>query len=252
MEVVNPFENESEAERYERYRPKYHHIPFEHIRKIVGREFESSLDVACGTGHSTAALSKISKKTVGCDLSQAMLSVARRHNAIDFVQANAEALPFNESEFDFINISMGYHWLNQDKFLHEVARILKRPGYFCVDNYGFLGKISEDLGKQTLHNDLFEKYLPPATRRNCYPTDPQIKSVGFILVEEIKYNHMVRLDAEDFINLLMTWSNFQIQSDDQKLITSANMSEVYNHVFEGKSRSLEFGGTAMLYRTGHV
>ena len=77
MEVKNPFEVENEAARYERYRPRYHHISFEKIQKTVGKKFSSALDVACGTGHSTTALSIISEKAVGCDLSESMLYEAR-------------------------------------------------------------------------------------------------------------------------------------------------------------------------------
>lgn len=248
MEVKNPFEVKSEATRYENYRPKYHHIPFEQIGKIVGKTFSSSLDVACGTGHSTIALSKFSEKIVGCDLSETMLSEARKYKGIEFVQANANNLPFDNCSFDFVNISMGFHWVDQEKFISEVKRVLLPQGYFNVDSYGFMGKISVDPEKQQLHFDLFETHLPPASRKRGYPAEDMVNSFGFELVKEIKYDHKVSLNADEFTNLIMTWSNFQILEPAQQKITAQKMREVYVRIFEDGTLPLDFGGKAMLYR----
>ncbi len=177
-----------------------------------------------------------------------MLAKARKNKGINFIQANAEDLPFGEAEFDFVNISMGFHWVNQDKFLHEVRRVLRDGGYLCVDNYGFLGKVSEDEGKQRLHFDLLEKHLPPASRRAGYPADEQTKSAGFRLVEEIEYSHKVSMNAEEFTNVIMTWSNYQILSDEQKSTTAPAIRRVYDQVFEAKALNLDFGGKAILFQ----
>ncbi|MGE3756937.1 MAG: hypothetical protein AB7H97_04235 [Pseudobdellovibrionaceae bacterium] len=53
--VENPFTEPKEAERYNLYRPVYHHLPFQYVSSYLGRRLGKSLDVACGTGHSTQA-----------------------------------------------------------------------------------------------------------------------------------------------------------------------------------------------------
>src|SRR4051812_43980460 len=116
LSVINPFENEGEAARYHCFRPRYHDIPFGLIRRLVGREFDFSLDVACGTGHSTEALAKISGTVIGCDQSEVMLREARANSEIEFIKADGECMPFEDGTFDFLNISMGFHWLDQEKF----------------------------------------------------------------------------------------------------------------------------------------
>ncbi len=90
MQVTNPFNIRSEAERYNKYRPMYHAIPFQMVRDFLGHDFNAALDVACGTGHSTLALAKFSKSTVGCDVSESMLAEAPQAPDIEFVQAKAE------------------------------------------------------------------------------------------------------------------------------------------------------------------
>ncbi|MDC1175420.1 hypothetical protein OAT67_08480 [Bacteriovoracaceae bacterium] len=62
MKVTNPFKLEVEAKRYHEYRPQYHSIPYKLVNDFVGKRYSKSLDVACGTGHSTMALSKYSEK----------------------------------------------------------------------------------------------------------------------------------------------------------------------------------------------
>ena len=246
MEVTNPFETEEEASRYEKYRPQYHYIPLNKVREFVGKDFGYSLDVACGTGHSTIALSKISKEVVGCDLSETMLSEARKNTDIEFIQSCAETLPFAENTFDFLNISMGFHWVEQSRFLSEAERVLNN-GFLSVDNYGFLGQISEDSEKQKMHFEFFEKYLPPASRRSGYPSEELIGSTHFNLMKEIQYDHLVELDETQFVNLIMTWSNFQVQEKARQAQTLSKMEEVYGKIFEGEKLTLKFGGKTLLY-----
>ena len=249
MQITNPFKIESEAVRYQKYRPQYHHIPFNIIRNYVGKDFESSLDVACGTGHSTFALAGLSQKTVGCDLSEAMLNEARKNFEIEFLQAGAEDLPFENSNFDLLNISMGFHWVEQGKFLKEAKRVLKKNGYLSIDNYGFLGQISQDAARQKRHYDFFEEYLTSASKRSGYPTQELIQSVGFELVKEIKYDHQISLSSHEFVNLIMTWSNFQILEGSQRSLTARKMKEVYDEIFNDKKLELEFGGKTLLYKS---
>ncbi len=248
MDVTNPFEIENEAARYQKYRPKYHHIPFGMIRDFVRRDFNSTLDVACGTGHSTFALAKISRTTIGCDLSESMLAEARKEFEMDFLQASAEDLPFEKDRFDLVNVSMGFHWLNQEKFLNETKRVLKKGGLLSIDDYRFLGKISDDPQKQDRHYNFLEEYLPLASRRPGYPSKELLEKIGMEQVKEIKFDHKINMSSEEFVNLIMTWSNFQIQEEQQKRVTAQRMKEAYGEIFGGKQLALEFGGKALLFK----
>lgn len=248
MKPANPFEIEGEARRFQVYRPRYHHIPFKLVSNYLAKNLSSALDVACGTGHSTIALSKITKSIVGCDLSTEMLKEARSTSStIEFVQASAENLPFDGNNFDFVNISMGFHWLDQKLFLQEVTRVLETNGHLCIDNYGFSGKISNDPNKQKIHCNFFDQILPPASKKSGYPNDELLKLVKLAKVEEFPYKHTLDLTAEEFVNLIMTWSNFQIQTKDQKVKTSKKMFQTYNNIFEDQKLPLEFSGKAILY-----
>ncbi len=250
MQIGNPFENAGVASIYQAFRPRYHHMPAALIRGFVGKDFNCSLDVACGTGHSTLALSKISKRVVGCDQSEAMLAEARLNSVanIEFTWGEGERLPFAEGAFDFVNISMGFHWMNQKQFLSEAKRVLLPEGFLAIDNYGFSGRISDDAEKQNAYRDLFRRVLPPAGRGPGYPSDELISLVGgFNLAKEFHYEHATILNADAFSNLVMTWSNFQVLNDSQKPAAEAELRSVFDKIFEGQSLPLHFSGKAMLY-----
>ena len=89
------------------------------------------LDVAIGTGlvaREAAAILGGSGRLVGLDLSEGMLTEARRALGLPLVQARAEELPFADASFDFL--SMGYalrHVADLGRLFAGYRRVL-RPG----------------------------------------------------------------------------------------------------------------------------
>ncbi|MDO5048647.1 MAG: demethylmenaquinone methyltransferase [Actinomycetaceae bacterium] len=98
-------------------------------RALNPRPGERILDLAAGTGGSTAALAESGAEVVGCDLSEGMIAVGRqRHPELTFVQGDATDLPFEDASFDAVTISFGLRNVeNTEKALREMARVV-RPG----------------------------------------------------------------------------------------------------------------------------
>ncbi len=97
---------------------------------------QAALDVACGTGKLTAALSAVvgpAGRVVGVDLSEAMLSEARRAFGnlanVEFRTGNALALPVDDGSFDAATIAFGLRNLSsfEDGF-REMARAVRSGG----------------------------------------------------------------------------------------------------------------------------
>jgi len=95
-----------------------------------------ALDVACGTGKLTAALSRAvgpGGGVVGVDLSPEMLVEARRAfgdlPGVEFVLGNALALPVDDNSFDAATIAFGLRNLAsfEDGF-REMARVVRSGG----------------------------------------------------------------------------------------------------------------------------
>lgn len=107
------------------------------------RKGQTVLDLAGGTGDFTAKFSRLvgpTGKVVLSDINESMLRVGQEKlrnmgivGNIDYVQANAEALPFEENTFDCIVISFGLRNVtNKDKALQSMYRVLKPGGRLLV------------------------------------------------------------------------------------------------------------------------
>lgn len=95
---------------------------------------ERVLDLAAGTGASSAALSRGGATVVAADFSPGMIEVGRRrHPDIEFVEADAAALPFDDAEFDVVTISFGLRNVEDPRAaLAEMSRVLKPGGRVVV------------------------------------------------------------------------------------------------------------------------
>lgn len=107
---------------------------FHTVRAIAPVAGERILDVAAGTGTSSAAIARSGAEVVAVDFSPGMIEKGRnKHPAIEFIEADASALPFSANEFDAVTISFGLRNIeNPRKALKEMYRVLKPGGRIIV------------------------------------------------------------------------------------------------------------------------
>ena len=101
------------------------------------RQGGAALDVACGSGKLTVELARVagpSGRVVGLDFSPEMLAIARRqHPAIEFIEGDAQNLPFEDGSFDAVTIAFGLRNLADPvRGLREMRRVLKPSGKAVV------------------------------------------------------------------------------------------------------------------------
>jgi len=104
------------------------------VRAVAPAAGERILDIAAGTGTSSVALQKNGAKVVALDFSAGMIAEGRRkHPSVEFVQADAQKLPFGDNEFDAVTISFGLRNVNDPKTaLSEMYRVLKPGGRLVI------------------------------------------------------------------------------------------------------------------------
>jgi ubiquinone/menaquinone biosynthesis C-methylase UbiE len=100
-----------------------------------------ALDIATGGGHVANTLAPHVGTMFSTDLTEKMLEKAaahlnKEHHNIFYVLADAEELPFLSNTFDCVTCRIApHHFPNPDKFIAEVARVLKEDGKFIlIDN----------------------------------------------------------------------------------------------------------------------
>lgn len=108
-------------------------------KAVAPRPGERILDVACGTGTSTAALAKGGALVIGVDFSAGMIAEAvKRHPKLEFLEADATRLPFGDDEFDAVTISFGLRNIaDPHAALAEFYRVLRPGGRVVVCEFSF-------------------------------------------------------------------------------------------------------------------
>ena len=93
-----------------------------------------ALDLCCGQGNVSEALISCGCQVVGVDFSPAMLAFARdRAPSATFLEADAQDLPFDNTEFDIVVSNLGIcHVPDQPRALSEARRVLRPGGRFAM------------------------------------------------------------------------------------------------------------------------
>ncbi|THE13261.1 class I SAM-dependent methyltransferase [Bacillus timonensis] len=102
---------------------------------------ELALDIATGGGHTANALAPLVEKVTAFDLTPEMLAAAEKfikgngHLNVEFVEGDAENLPFSDQTFDIVSCRIApHHFPNITSFVSEVSRVLKTGGQFLLDD----------------------------------------------------------------------------------------------------------------------
>ncbi|NDY96685.1 bifunctional demethylmenaquinone methyltransferase/2-methoxy-6-polyprenyl-1,4-benzoquinol methylase UbiE [Wenzhouxiangella limi] len=111
------------------------------------REGERLLDLAGGTGDiARLAAGRGARVSVG-DINRAMLSVGRERmdaegkvDGLDWLQVNAERLPFADASFDHVTITFGLRNVTfRDRALAEMHRVLRPGGRVHIMEFSKVG-----------------------------------------------------------------------------------------------------------------
>jgi ubiquinone/menaquinone biosynthesis C-methylase UbiE len=124
------------------------------------RAGQKVLDVAAGNGNASLAAARRWCDVVATDYVPALLERARERAAaerlaIEFREADAEALSFPDRRFDVVVSTFGVMFTpDQDRAAAEMVRVCKRGGKIGLANWtpeGFIGQLFKTIGR----------YVPP-------------------------------------------------------------------------------------------
>jgi SAM-dependent methyltransferase len=154
-------------------------IPETELQVLGDVAGKAVLEVGCGGGQWSIALTAAGIRCVGLDLSGAQLGHARAHApALPLVQANGEELPFADASFDVAFCDHGaFSFCDPERIVPEVARVVRRGGTlaFCTatpllyltwdtereKQSRRLQRGYDDLGRMHLDEDTVDWVLPP-------------------------------------------------------------------------------------------
>ena len=117
---------------------------------------ERVLDVATGSGNAALAAARRGCDVTGVDYVPALLERARRRAdaeglPVEFVEGDAEALPFPDASFDVVSSVFGSMFApDQEKTASELARVVKPGGRIGIVAHtpdGFIGNLIKVIAK---------------------------------------------------------------------------------------------------------
>jgi SAM-dependent methyltransferase len=130
------------------------------VERVGPRAGERVLDVACGTGNAALRAAQRGADVVGVDLTPELFDAARDLAdeygvAVDWVQGDAEELPFADASFDVVLSTFGVMFAPRHAVAAaEIARVLRPGGRIGLCNWtpeGAIGRMFRRLGE----------YMPP-------------------------------------------------------------------------------------------
>jgi len=124
------------------------------------RSGQSVLDVACGTGVVAVTAAQRGAKVTGADLTPQLIARARENSElaeveIDWHEADVEALPFGDAQFDAVLSQFGHMFAPRpDVAIAEMLRVLKPGGTIAFSTWPPELLIGSSFS-------LVGKYMPP-------------------------------------------------------------------------------------------
>ncbi|HEY3015291.1 MAG TPA: class I SAM-dependent methyltransferase [Nocardioides sp.] len=125
------------------------------VRRVgIGRD-EDVLDIACGTGNAALRAAKAGGRTTGLDLTPELFAAGRTLAreagvAIDWVEGDAEELPFADESYDVVLSTFGVMFAPRHRIAaREIARVLRPGGRLGLCNWtpgGITGQMFRALG----------------------------------------------------------------------------------------------------------
>jgi ubiquinone/menaquinone biosynthesis C-methylase UbiE len=127
------------------------------VRRVGIGPGERVLDVACGTGNAAIRAAEAGGRVVGLDATPELLERARALSGdVDWVEGDAEALPFADDEFDVVLSTFGCMFApRHEAAAGEIARVLRPGGRFGICSWTPEGAVGDFFATVASH-------LPPS------------------------------------------------------------------------------------------
>ncbi len=135
---------------YLQYRPPLHDLI---LQKCLDASdtFSLGLDIGCGVGNSSIALSKYCEQVIGVDPSTSMLKNTIIHPKVEYQVLLSESFTFKDQCFDIITFAGSLFYAKSQRLLDEILRISKNKTKIVVYDFEIkLNPILQSLTEVTL------------------------------------------------------------------------------------------------------
>lgn len=158
----------AECAPYYKFRAPYAPEAFASIQASFGLNRSSrALDLGCGPGTVTIPVARIVGSVVAVDPCVEMIEQGRKDAELagcDNIQwrcMKAEEVTDGLGQFDLVTMGQSFHWMQRDRVLQQVARLIKEGGGLVVINPG---RRRPQESWEPLVHDVIARYVTPGER----------------------------------------------------------------------------------------
>ena len=192
------------AFHYAAFRPSLH---LQILKECLeeGDEHCLGLDVGCGTGQSSIALTNYCKKVMGIEPSKEMLEKSIKHPRIEYSHYNCNYFNFPKDFFDIITFAGSLYYAKSQKLLNEVVRVSKEASKVIIYDFELsLDIILEQLNldstfKQQSNYDHHVNFN--GLNQNSLKVEKELKKSLSLEISIENISHLI-LSSKDNYNLL--------------------------------------------------
>ncbi len=192
------------SDHYRKFRPDYPEALFQYLASISPKQ-QQALDVGCGNGQASLALSQFFSQVDACDASAEQIKNAATTSNLQYHVNPAEALPAADNSVDLVTVAQAIHWFEHHAFFNEVERVLKPGGVFACWGYELLHTNTElDAVIRYIHSTVLADYWPPerALLEQRYGPIP----FPYPAVATPSFNMQALWSLDHLMGYLNTWS----------------------------------------------
>jgi SAM-dependent methyltransferase len=233
---------------YATSRPPVHPRVIEQARQSLGwsRCVARALDVGCGAGLSTRALTGMAKECIGIEPAEEMLKwSAMVAPEAHFVAGAAESMPIRDCSLDLITAAGSLNYVNLDLFFREAARVLKPEGVLIVYDFepGRSLRYTRDLDEW--FQAFLQKYPQPFYEGRIL--SPEILAQcnsGFRTRSAQRFEIEVQLTPQFYVDYMLTETNVAaaMRAGTSPEEVRAWCEETLSPIWKGRAQEVLFRG----------
>lgn len=233
---------EATASAYHRYRPGYPRPLFDDLRRRVGPERTTVLEVGAGTGRATVQLAALGPVTA-LEPAAGMAALLRRSTSEMDVRIVTDTFErwTPDRAYDLLASAQAWHWVEPSVRYARAADAL-RPGGTLALFWNVAVCPAADRAFHDAIQDVYRSFAPTLAHEGEVPTAETaadraseiVEADGFEDVEVVRHRWSWTLDRDDYLGLLGTHSPHAALDERNRRRLFEGIGELIDRRFAGR------------------